>query len=125
LKMSAVAFKELECARTRQWRKFAPVFKRHDALLCPTAAQGALKTGASDADFGFEDAQGRYHQYEMTFPFNLFSACPALSMPSGFTAAGLPTAIQIVGPPHQDARVLSIGAALEGATPFLAMRPPL
>ncbi|MFO1056791.1 MAG: amidase [Dongiaceae bacterium] len=125
LKMDAVSFKQLECDRTAQWRKLAPLFRSHDALLCPTTSIPAPPTGVSDGDFGFDDAAGRYHQYEMTFPFNLFSACPALSMPSGFAASGLPTAVQIVGRPHADATVLTIGAALEAATPHLSRRPPL
>jgi Asp-tRNA(Asn)/Glu-tRNA(Gln) amidotransferase A subunit family amidase len=48
-------------------------------------------TGVSDSDFGHDDENGRYVQYEMTFPFNLFSACPALSLPSGFSSGGLPS----------------------------------
>ncbi len=124
-KMSAVDLKTLEFDRTRQWMKFSRLFELFDGLLCPTAATPALPVGTSDLDWGDTDAKGRYHQYEMTFPFNLFSACPALSMPSGFSSTKLPTAIQIVGRPWEDVTVLAIGAALEAATPWLKMRPPI
>ena len=125
LRMSAVELKQTEFVRTQQWEKIAPVFRRFDALLCPTTAVPAPPTGASDFDYGHDDADGRYHQFEMTFPFNLISPCPALSVPSGFTCEGLPTAAQIVGRPHGDATVLRIGAALELATGWDQARPPV
>jgi amidase len=39
--------------------------------------------------------------------------CPALSVPAGFTSAGLPVGMQIVGPPSGDARVLAAGRLFE------------
>ena len=123
--MDAASLKLLEFDRARQWEKFHPLFDRYDALLCPTTSMPAMPTGVSDLDFGHNDEQGRYYQYEMTFPFNLFSACPAMSMPSGLSSGGLPTAVQIVGRPYDDVTVLAIGAALESATPWLDKRPPI
>jgi aspartyl-tRNA(Asn)/glutamyl-tRNA(Gln) amidotransferase subunit A len=49
----------------------------------------------------------------MTSPFNNVAQCPALSVPSGFTAAGLPSAVQIVGRRFDDPTVLTIGKAVE------------
>lgn len=43
------------------------------------------------------------------------TALPALAMPAGFTEDGLPIGIQLIGPPHGDARVLQVGRALERA----------
>jgi Asp-tRNA(Asn)/Glu-tRNA(Gln) amidotransferase A subunit family amidase len=61
----------------------------------------------------------------MTSVFNLVSQCPALSVPSGFTAEGLPTGLQIVGRRYDDLTVLKIGAVLEQARPWSDKRPPL
>ena len=61
----------------------------------------------------------------MTCPFNNVAACPALSVPSGFTADGLPTGLQIVGPRFGDRSVLEIGAALEPLIGWPEWRPPL
>jgi Asp-tRNA(Asn)/Glu-tRNA(Gln) amidotransferase A subunit family amidase len=52
----------------------------------------------------------------MTAPFNLVGRCPALSVPSGFTATGLPTGLQIIGQRHRDLDTLKIGAQIEGLT---------
>jgi amidase len=50
--------------------------------------------------------------------------CPALSLPCGFTAEGLPVGLQIAGPPRSEARILAAARALEaildvrGTTPI-------
>ena len=124
LSMSAVDHKKLEFAQTRLWQRLRPILASYDALLCPTTALPAPRLDASGADFGRTDADGRYHGLELTFPFNLASRCPALSVPTGFTANGLPTALQIVGRRHDDTGVLRIGAALENGLAWTEARPP-
>jgi Asp-tRNA(Asn)/Glu-tRNA(Gln) amidotransferase A subunit family amidase len=121
--MGAVAFKQLETVRTRQWHDLARLFRRFDALLCPTMAQPAQPVGMSDGDFNGEDAEGRYLGLDMTSLFNNVSQCPALSVPSGFTGDGLPTGLQIVGRRFDDLTVLDIGAALERVRPWAGRRP--
>jgi len=119
----ATEFKRVELVRTRLWQRMAPIFARYDALLCPTTALPAPPAEADEADYGHVDADGRYHHYEMTFIFNMLSACPALSVPSGFTAAGLPTGLQIAGRRYGDETVLRIGAALEAALGWRSNHP--
>jgi amidase len=53
------------------------------------------------------------------------TGCPALSVPAGFTPAGLPVGLQIVGPYRADVAVLRAGQAFERATGHGARRPPL
>jgi len=57
-------------------------------------------------------------------PFNL-TGNPALSLPIGFDADGLPLAMQIVGNNFQEAMVYRIAAAYEAATAWHKRRPPL
>ena len=57
-----------------------------------------------------------------TYPFNLTQQ-PAATVPCGFTAAGLPIGLQIVGPRHADARVLRAARAYEAAHPQPTHRP--
>lgn len=121
--VSALDFKRIDMIRTRQWRESVHIFEKFDALLCPTAALPALPLGVNENAFGGSDLEGRFQHFEMTFPFNMLSACPALTVPSGFTADGLPTAIQIVGRRHDDNMVLRIGTALEGAMNWRQCRP--
>jgi len=49
---------------------------------------------------------------------------PAISVPAGFTASGLPVGLQLVGRPHADFSVLQLAHAFEQATRVGLRRPP-
>ena len=60
----------------------------------------------------------------LTTPFNVTGG-PALALPCGFTNAGLPLSLQIVGRPFDDATVLRAGHAFEKETGYWSARPNL
>ena len=53
------------------------------------------------------------------------TGCPALSLPAGFDAAGLPVGVQLVARQGGDVDLLRAAKALEEATGFAARRPPV
>ena len=53
------------------------------------------------------------------------AGCPALSVNCGFTEAGLPMGLQIIGRPFDDGTVLRAGHIYEQATPWHKRRPPI
>jgi len=57
-----------------------------------------------------------------TYPFNLVGF-PALSVPCGFTSAGLPIGLQIVGRPYEDLTVLRVGHYYQCASAWHTRRP--
>lgn len=57
-------------------------------------------------------------------PFNVTGG-PALAVPAGFTATGLPLGLQIVGAPFSEALVYRVAHAYEQATPWSARHPAL
>jgi aspartyl-tRNA(Asn)/glutamyl-tRNA(Gln) amidotransferase subunit A len=57
-----------------------------------------------------------------TLPWNL-TGLPALSIPCGFTSAGLPAGLQVIGRPFDEPTIFSIGHAYEQATPWHRQRP--
>lgn len=59
-----------------------------------------------------------------SYPFNMTQQ-PAASVPCGFTSAGLPVGLQIVGPRHSDARVLRAARAFEQARPWHRPAPEI
>jgi Asp-tRNA(Asn)/Glu-tRNA(Gln) amidotransferase A subunit family amidase len=59
-----------------------------------------------------------------TLPWNL-TGLPALSVPCGFTPAGLPAGLQLIGRPFDEPTILRIGHAYEQATPWHRERPPI
>ena len=90
-----------------------------DALLCPTSAVTSL---AADGDYleGIDVGGrhlGHYWEAHMTSPFNVANRCPVLSVPSGVADDGVPTGVQVVGHPFDEATVFRIGAAVEALVP--------
>jgi aspartyl-tRNA(Asn)/glutamyl-tRNA(Gln) amidotransferase subunit A len=57
-----------------------------------------------------------------TRPFNVWGL-PAISVPSGFTTAGLPVGLQIAGPPWREELVLRLASAYEEATAWHKRKP--
>ena len=123
LAMDAVSFARIDQTRTVMWHQLCAIFENHHALLCPTMAQPAPLNSTRDADFEEVDAHGRLHGLDMTAVFNMVGQCPALSVPSGVTSTGLPTAAQIVTPRFNDPLALRIGAAIEARRPWAAWTP--
>jgi aspartyl-tRNA(Asn)/glutamyl-tRNA(Gln) amidotransferase subunit A len=88
----------------------------HDALFAPCG----LATAAKFADFGKDAARWGGM---LTNPFNV-TGSPALALPIGFGANGLPLGAQIVGRPFDEPLLLGIGAAFEASAGVTHRRPP-
>jgi Asp-tRNA(Asn)/Glu-tRNA(Gln) amidotransferase A subunit family amidase len=103
------------------------MFDQIDVLLCPVHPSAAtLLTGnhrrTSDVP---EDSGGNpFYPFRHTCLWNLAGA-PAVSLPWGLTAGGLPLAVQLVGRRRADDVLLSIAARLEAEAPDASRRPPL
>ncbi len=116
---------------TALWDPLGRLFEEIDVLLCPTIAITGLQAGNSYVDEPVViDGQevAHYLRAMMTFPFNLFSRCPVLSVPSGLAANGVPTGVQVVARTYEDISAFQVAAAIEAAgfgfgSP--AWRPPL
>jgi aspartyl-tRNA(Asn)/glutamyl-tRNA(Gln) amidotransferase subunit A len=63
-------------------------------------------------------------ELDNTGQFNAYGI-PAISVPCGFTATGLPVGLMIAGPHFSEARVLALANAYERATEWHNKRPPL
>ncbi|HEX3088932.1 MAG TPA: amidase, partial [Ilumatobacteraceae bacterium] len=103
---------------TALWDPLGRLFEDIDILLCPTIATSGLQAGNPYLDEPVEiNGQAMQHHIMamMTLPFNLFSRCPVMSVPSGRAANGVPTGVQIVGRTYEDVSVFQVGAAVEAA----------
>jgi len=87
----------------------------YDLLLTPTLPIPAFAAGEELSD---PSTQTRWTDWTpFSYPFNM-TGQPACSVPCGFTKAGLPAGLQIVGPMHADPMVMRAAAAFEAVRPF-------
>jgi aspartyl-tRNA(Asn)/glutamyl-tRNA(Gln) amidotransferase subunit A len=93
------------------------LWSRYDLLLMPTAPTTAPKLGVS-----LGDALGMYSSDRYTVLANL-AGLPALTLPCGFGADGMPIGAQLIGAAQDDARVLSAGYAYQQVTDYHTKRP--
>lgn len=117
-RLSAVEFKQLETARTRQWQVLAKVLTDADFLLCPTMTMTAPEYDRPESEFERIDAAGKLQGLDMTAPFNSVAQCPVMSVPSGIDKTGLPTAVQIVGQRYNDESVFRLASIIESIHPW-------
>jgi amidase len=99
------------------------LFDDHDVLLTPVLSQPAVPAGLMEG----RGATVTYQWATSWVPFNVLwnaTGQPAASVPAGFSAEGLPLAVQIVGRPNDEATLLSLAAQLESARPWADRRPP-
>jgi aspartyl-tRNA(Asn)/glutamyl-tRNA(Gln) amidotransferase subunit A len=99
----------------------AEVFADVDLLVTPTAPH--LPETIANAQ-NPATASGAERSVRNTAPFNLYGI-PTISIPCGFSRAGLPIGLQISGPRLGEARVLALAHAYEQATEWHERRPPL
>lgn len=96
----AIADRVVDAAVLKARRLFADI----DVLVTPTTPQTAFAHGepapADQADFT---------------AFANLSGCPALSLPLGLTANGLPAGLQLMGAPGSDLRLLELAAVCAAA----------
>ncbi|MBI4883863.1 MAG: amidase [Actinobacteria bacterium] len=115
----------------RLWEPLGRLFERFDVLLCPTMATDGFLAGESYLAGGMDVGTGHVHHHilgAMTLPFNLFSRCPVLSVPSGRAANGVPTGVQVVAKPYDDLIAFTVARAVEAAGAGFThadWRPPL
>lgn len=100
------------------WEPLGRVFDDHDVVVCPTMAVDGFEAGNSYLAGGIAAGAGRVPHHilgAMTLPFNMFSRCPVVAVPSGRAANGVPTGVQVVGRPYDDPSAYRVAAAVEAA----------
>jgi aspartyl-tRNA(Asn)/glutamyl-tRNA(Gln) amidotransferase subunit A len=93
-------------------RDFAMAFEKVHCILAPTAPSAAFAIGEKT-----EDPIAMYLNDVFTVPANL-AGVPAISVPAGLSADGLPLGLQIIGRAFDEETVLRVAGVLESAARF-------
>ncbi len=122
-----VTLAQYQAARERKHAYIADIhrwFEDWDFLLTPSVSVAAFPAAMLSPPDWPQHEWDWVQWAEFSYPFNM-SWNPAASVPCGFTAAGLPVGLQVVGRRFDDLGVLQAAAAFEQAQPWADKRPDL
>ena len=104
-------------------RTYADVMARHDVLICPTTAAPPPELGYLATDLPFETAFARLREYLPFTPLQNIVGAPAISLPLGRSATGLPVGVQFAATAGGETTLLGLALGLEASAPWPAMAP--
>ena len=110
----------------RLGRQMADFHARYDVLLTPGLATLPVRLGW--IDMMMDDVEEYWRRVFAFSPFTVWfnlTGQPALMLPLGQSASGLPVAVQLVARYGDEATLFRLGAQLEAARPWLARKPAL
>ena len=117
LKIDVRTVAKAERLRTRYWQRVRSFMERYDYILTPTVGAPPFRLDEPlPQTIGGRPVARYYDVFLATYAFSVIGL-PAMSVPCGFTAAGLPVGLQIVTRRLREARVLEAAAAYAQARP--------
>jgi amidase len=122
-RLSAADLGRAEVLRAELHGAVVSFFESYDILLAPTTQVPPFDI---DIEYPTEvdgTPQPSYVGWMRSCSLISATGCPAMSVPAGFTADGLPVGLQVVAAPGADAAVLAFGHAYEQATGWAAQLP--
>jgi amidase len=114
---------QLRARRARTTARILRLWQEVDVLMTPALARTALDAAGGYGRSGpvAFDLAARFTPW--TPPFNL-TGQPAIALPAGFGADGLPLGVQLVGRPGEEGLLYSLAGQIEAAQPWTE-RPAL
>jgi amidase len=114
----AIANRPAEIARINA------IFDDFDVLVMPVMGGTALPVRRWQGRGALWTVLGMSRFYPYCIPWNHLGN-PAMSIPFGLGADGMPLAIQIIGRPHSESLLISLAAQIEAERPWADLRPPV
>ncbi len=122
-----VARRRAAFAAIRRLRRFGTTYARimqaHDVLICPTTAEPAPALGHLATDQPFETGFDRLRSYVPFTPIHNAAGAPAISLPLGRSASGLPIGVQFAAARGADRMLLELARTIEQAHPWPLTAP--
>ena len=123
LKASAIDVYKASVERTAWYQHALTLFERYDFLALPTAQVFPFDVNVHWPKEVAGRAMDTYHRWMEVVIGPTLAGLPAISVPVGFSANGLPMGMQLVGRPRGDFELLQLAHAYEQATDW-AKRVP-
>ncbi|SFA92357.1 aspartyl-tRNA(Asn)/glutamyl-tRNA(Gln) amidotransferase subunit A [Amycolatopsis marina] len=117
---SAADYLEANAQRAALGIHMGEFHTRYDVLITPTVPIPPFEAGHDVPPGSGVESWPQWARF--SYPFNL-TMQPAISVPAGFTASGLPVGLQIVGPRHSDDLVLAVAKLVEEIRPWPTSHP--
>lgn len=102
----------------RSERIYAEKIRGFDAVLSPVLAHAVPRLGHLSPEVPFDELFPRLIRYAAFTPLNNASGSPAISLPMGACANGLPIGIQLAAPHGMERTLLELAYELEATKPF-------
>ena len=124
LLLPASAYLKAQRLRALLCREVTQLWPTVDVLLTPATMLAAPHPSETHVRLGNRQLSTREAILRLMRPFNL-TGSPAISIPCGFTTAGLPIGLQIAGKPFDEATVLRVAHAFEQHTDWHRRQPSI
>jgi amidase len=111
--------------QSRMYAQSAEFFERYEYFVLPVTQLAPFDVTIAYPTQVAGEQMGTYIDWMRSCWYITFMANPAISVPGGFTASGLPVGLQIVGRHRNDWSVLQMAYAVEQATRHGARRPAI
>ena len=124
LKTGVFDIADANIVRTAWYQAVRAFFEKYDFMIAPAGQVFPFDATIHWPKEVGDVAMDTYHRWMQVMIPTSMSGCPALSVPAGFNANGLPMGIQIVGPNHAEMACMQLAHAYDQATNWVAKRPP-
>ena len=124
-RLSGADISRAQVKRSELFQRVRAFLQDYDCLLLPTAQ---IPPFPLDWEYPREIngvAMNTYIDWMMSCAFITVTGLPAISVPCGFTADGLPIGLQMVGQPRGELALLQLAYAFQEATGFHRRKPPI
>ena len=123
--LSAREVQTAAVARSRFYQQILGMFGRYDYLALPSTQVWPFEAGLDWPKSIAGKPMDTYHRWMEVVIYATLAGLPAVSVPAGFGANGLPMGMQLIGRPQADLDVLRIARACEQrSADTLSRRPP-
>jgi amidase len=124
LDLTGTQLMKASAARTRYYQSMIDLFESFDVLAIPAAQVWPFDIKERWPQNIAGRSMDTYHRWMEVVIYPTFAGLPAISVPAGFNAQGLPMGLQLIGKPKGDFELLQVAHAYEMATQDLIQKRP-